>query len=67
MYVYVLLKRHDFDDHEEIIGIYEDENKVLKIMNELFEKNKNYCYSVKFYPLNELNDGKLIKYLCEDC
>lgn len=67
MYLYVLYKRHNLDDNEKIIGIYQDKDNVIKIMNELFEKNKNYCYSIKFYPLNELNDGKLIKYLYENC
>jgi len=67
MYMYVLYKRHNLDDNEKIIGIYQDKNKVIKIMTELFEKNKNYCYYIMDYKLNELSDGKLIEYLCKDC
>lgn len=60
MYIYVLFKRHNLEDNEKIIGIYEDKEYVIKIMNELFEKNKNFCYTVKLYSLNEINEGKII-------
>jgi len=36
MYVYILYKRHNLDDHEKIIGIFEYKNNVIKLMNELF-------------------------------
>lgn len=64
--MYILLKRHNLDDNEKIIGIYDNKNIVIKIMNELYRKNKDFCYVVTYYNLNELDDGKIIAYLTVD-
>ena len=63
--MYILSKRHPLDDNEKIIGVFQDKDMVLKIMNELFQ-NDNYCYSVVYYPLNELNIGVKVACIVSD-
>lgn len=63
--MYILKKRHPLDDNEKIIGVFDDKDKVLKLMNELFESD-GHCYLVKYYPLNDLDSGKTIAYITRD-
>ena len=63
--MYILFKRHPLDDNEKIIGVFDDKDKVLKLMNELFQ-NDNYCYSVMYYSLNDIGSGHTIAYITGD-
>lgn len=60
--MYILYKRHDLDDHETIVGVFDNKELVIKTMNELFEKD-NHCYSVMYYELNQINSGKVIAFI----
>jgi len=63
--MYILFKRHPLDDIEKIIGIFNNKELALKNMNALFEQD-GYCYSITYYPLNELNNGNTIAYITSE-
>lgn len=63
--MYILFKRYPLYDNEKIIGVFDNKDKVLKLMNELFQ-NDNYCYSVMYYSLNDVSCGHTIAYITGD-
>lgn len=63
--MYILFKRHNLDDNERIIGVFDDKEIALKKMNELFSQG-HHCYSVVYYPLNELNIGVKVACIVSD-
>jgi hypothetical protein len=63
--MYILFKRHPLEDNEKIIGIFDNKDIVFDYMNKLYEKDY-YCYSIMYYPLNEINNGKVIYYISEE-
>jgi hypothetical protein len=63
--MYILLKRHPLEDDDKIIGVFDDKNIALSYMNNLYEKDF-YCYTVMYYPLNNIDTGKIVSYITSD-